>query len=723
MRFGSDSIILSKLEELVMDKAAAPQRTVIQSDGLEVPSGWWEAQESLSSATDLAILLIDGHQPPELAISNNNSICHAFQTSPTHAHLCDPYCGEAHARAMSAGTTTRYRCHAGLNCFTQPVGLLKGRPLAVIGGRAFLHSADYRALAERVRSGDLSELLSADLFRNVIFAAPQDLDDLATRIAQAAAEVAARPAGESTPTGPPGAAAGVPATPSTTSMAKAGFPPNSSYFPPGTTFKEVCSAAVRSLAEAHRLDSLVLMLRNDEEFITTSSCATGKFVANPPRIAIDTKNNNLLQAVKQGGSVIVPLEGRSTSKRKEVAELFPLIVGEEVKGALIVGDLPLSDATRQALADYCREMALPFEVLRLREELEKRMRAAFHLQAFTDHINAVEPEDAYATILQHSTQLLHAERGSLQMFDESANELAVKAVIGPCTEAAREARTRLGESISGTVLSEGRPLVVRDMVASGRDPAPAERSYKTGSFISYPIMIGGRRVGVLNVTDKAGGGIYDEIDLGLLEMFAPQMALALDRAEWHQKATQFQLLSITDPLTGLLNRRYLEERLAEELERSKRHRFPMSFLMVDIDDFKHYNDRNGHQAGDLALEMTAQCLKSALRSADVASRYGGEEFSILLPQTNLSEAQVISERIRRRVERMQYPHGKNQPLGAVTVSIGISAFGPEHDTPASIIGAADQALYVAKKRGKNRINSFTASNPYSSSNNADREAT
>jgi diguanylate cyclase (GGDEF)-like protein len=256
------------------------------------------------------------------------------------------------------------------------------------------------------------------------------------------------------------------------------------------------------------------------------------------------------------------------------------------------------------------------------------------------------------------------------------------------------------------VLLAGRPRVVRDLTATELHRAPAERKYKTNSFISYPIITGGRKVGVINMTDKAGGEPYTELDLHLLESMAPQMALALDRAGWHQKATQFQLLSITDPLTGLLNRRYLEERLGEEFERSKRHRFPMSFLMIDIDNFKEYNDRHGHQAGDLALEITAQCLKSALRSADVASRYGGEEFSILLPQTNAAEALVIAERIRSRVEKSSYPHGESQPGGAITVSIGISAFGPKLETPSAIIGAADHALYVAKSRGKNCIVSY-----------------
>ena len=95
---------------------------------------------------------------------------------------------------------------------------------------------------------------------------------------------------------------------------------------------------------------------------------------------------------------------------------------------------------------------------------------------------------------------------------------------------------------AGAVLREGRPVVVHNLRAAGIEPAPAERNYKTESFISYPISVSGRKVGVLNVTDKAGGGAYDEFDLTLLEMIAPQMALALDRTEWHLKATQFQLL-------------------------------------------------------------------------------------------------------------------------------------------------------------------------------------
>jgi len=186
----------------------------------------------------------------------------------------------------------------------------------------------------------------------------------------------------------------------------------------------------------------------------------------------------------------------------------------------------------------------------------------------------------------------------------------------------------------------------------------------------------------------------------------PQVALALERAEWQEKASLFQLMSITDPLTSLPNRRYLEERLSEEVNRSRRYEQPLSFLMIDIDDFKLYNDRNGHQAGDLALQVTAQELKAALRAADVASRYGGEEFSVLLPQTTLAEAGVIAERMRDRIERTHFPHAKSQPLGAVTISVGVSTFTPTINTAEQIIWAADRALYSAKHEGKNRISFY-----------------
>ena len=573
-----------------------------QERSQDAPEGWIDVQKRLAESLNLTVLLVDGHQPPALALSNNNSICQAFQSSPDYVRLCDPYCGDAHRRAISAGSKVQYKCHAGLECFTMPVQIGRKQDLAAIGGRAFVSVADYRSLVDRFRAGELNDLLNRQPFENVIFAESQRLDQLSQRL-----EKAARNFGE----------------------------PGKVQNPTLSIESPVSTGGV-----------------SDRDQSSTSD------VEGPPANA--------------GGS-----------------DMF-----------LRTGSVGDQDAGQTQLKP---SFDLQVEIDRLRSELQYRTHLAQSLQSFLERISSSDPDKTYSKILTHAKELLQAERGSLWVFDEGSNEIILRAVAGFTAAQSEVGRLRIGEGISGKVLESGQPLIVRNLVSAGLTPAPAERRYKTESFISYPITMGGRKIGVLNVTDKSGGRIFDEVDLSMLEIIGPQIAVALERAEWQERATQFQLMSITDPLTGLLNRRYLEERLTEELNRSKRYSYPMSCLMIDIDDFKTYNDRNGHQAGDVALKITAHSFKAALRSADIACRYGGEEFCSLLPQTSLTEAGVIAERMRQKVTETDYPYGKSQPRGTVSISIGISTFGKHIDTAESVIAAADRALYNAKRLGKNRI--------------------
>jgi len=536
----------------------------------DAPPAWPEVQDSLAESSALALLLVDGHQPPAVVVSNNNSICQTFQNSPEHAGLCEPYCGAAHERAVKAGDVVEYKCHAGLSCFAKPVQLVGKRSLAVIGGRAFVKSSDYQQLMERFRTGDLQQMATENVFANILFCEPQRLGELAERVDRA----------------------------------------------------------------AQRLKS----------------------------------------ASSNGSHAAAVAPAKSTVK-----------------------------ALPEAVVKNETHQDLELEVQRLRRELEHRSRFSDSLQHFLERISCADPVKTYNSIIASSKELLQSERASLMVLDEAANKLVLKAAAGFATAPESILPVRVGEGVSGEVIDTGKAVMVTDLRMAGRTPAPAERQYKTNSFISYPIIIGGRKVGVLNVTDKSDGGTYDEVDLSLLEIIGPQVALALERAEWQERATEFQLMSITDSLTALPNRRYLEERLADELNRSKRYDYPMSFLMIDIDDFKAYNDKNGHQAGDLALQITAHCLKGALRVVDVASRYGGEEFCILLPQTAMSEAGVIADRIRNRVSTTHFPHGKTQPLGRVTISVGVSTFTKNIDSSENIIAAADRALYQAKSKGKDRV--------------------
>src|ERR1044071_5827040 len=152
----------------------------------DAPPSWPETQDSLAAASGLALLLVDGYQPPAVVVSNNNSICYTFQTSPEHVELCDPYCGAAHSKAVKAGGTVEYKCHAGLSCFAKPVEVGAKRNLAVIGGRAFVKSSDYQQLMERFRTGDLQSLASDEVFANILFSEPQRLNELAERVERSA---------------------------------------------------------------------------------------------------------------------------------------------------------------------------------------------------------------------------------------------------------------------------------------------------------------------------------------------------------------------------------------------------------------------------------------------------------------------------------------------------------------------------------------------------------
>ena len=135
----------------------------------------------------------------------------------------------------------------------------------------------------------------------------------------------------------------------------------------------------------------------------------------------------------------------------------------------------------------------------------------------------------------------------------------------------------------------------------------------------------------------------------------------------------------------------------EEIKRSNRHGFPMSFMMLDVDHFKSYNDQYGHPAGDGALKLVANVIRDTLRGADVAARFGGEEFAILLPQTTGEEAVMIAERIRHNIEHAKFPHRR------VTASIGVASCSAELCVSADLVSAADKALYEAKRQGRNRV--------------------
>lgn len=191
---------------------------------------------------------------------------------------------------------------------------------------------------------------------------------------------------------------------------------------------------------------------------------------------------------------------------------------------------------------------------------------------------------------------------------------------------------------------------------------------------------------------------FSRAEENLAGIIAGEVALALDRAHWMRRT---EILSITDGLTGLYNHRRFLQILEHEFSRSRRYRTPMCLLMIDIDHFKMLNDTYGHQQGDRMLKALAGIFKEATRESDMLTRYGGEEFAIVLPSTELDGGKVTAERIRRAVETYAFPNPGNSPL-RMTVSIGVSFYAGEGaENPKDLIEEADQALYRAKQRGRN----------------------
>jgi diguanylate cyclase (GGDEF)-like protein len=261
-----------------------------------------------------------------------------------------------------------------------------------------------------------------------------------------------------------------------------------------------------------------------------------------------------------------------------------------------------------------------------------------------------------------------------------------------------------GEGIAGKVAVFGEPFLVKNLEEDPRFKQKNRQHYKTPSFVSVPLKIEERIIGVLNLSDKTTGEVFDDEDLKLMQTFATHAAIILDRKSLYSQTEELKRLSITDPLTGLLNRRYLQDRLEEELARSKRYGRNMCLLMMDLDGFKFYNDTYGHPAGDRILKRVADVIMRSVRTMDVVSRYGGDEFIIILPETDLMLAVKIAERLNNDIAKEALPaeNGIAKPERSITASIGIVSYPQHGETTAQLLENVDKAMYCAKHEGKNK---------------------
>lgn len=223
--------------------------------------------------------------------------------------------------------------------------------------------------------------------------------------------------------------------------------------------------------------------------------------------------------------------------------------------------------------------------------------------------------------------------------------------------------------------------------------------FKTTELIIMPLKAKDKVKGLI-VADNiyTQKPITDE-DMRMFMMLANQAGLAIENSQLYEVIMQ---KSQTDPITELWNHGYFQIQLSQEIEKAQANNNPISLIMLDIDNFKNLNDTYGHQNGDIVLKEFADILKQCSRENDYVCRYGGEEFSIILPQTNKDQAGQIAERIRSQVEKYNFPKFSGTESLHLTASIGVASFPHDSRTKEELITKADKAMYIAKFSGKNR---------------------
>lgn len=301
---------------------------------------------------------------------------------------------------------------------------------------------------------------------------------------------------------------------------------------------------------------------------------------------------------------------------------------------------------------------------------------------------------------------------AISLTTEGGREFELMASAGTVSLAfAHGRRWPIDTGIVGRAMLADAPQLVRDVRS---DPDYLMGSEDVVAEYAIPIRVQNRVIGVLNL-ESTRADVFSPENQIVFRSFADQIAGAINLARVNQDLVQakneletanrrLQELSASDALTGVANRRGFDAAIDAEWRRAYRAGSEIALMMIDIDHFKAYNDWYGHQAGDACLKKVAQTLAAGLhRVGDFVARYGGEEFVAILSGTDVRKAAELAERLRRNVQDLAIAHEASSTADVVTISIGVASALPRESSPASLIAAADRALYVAKREGRNRV--------------------
>jgi len=297
------------------------------------------------------------------------------------------------------------------------------------------------------------------------------------------------------------------------------------------------------------------------------------------------------------------------------------------------------------------------------------------------------------SIIELVNDVVKTDKVELYLFDSSKNLLR-KLSVGDVQE--DEVTYAMGEDIIGTA-AEHRFVMMREHYNKIRSQQQIKNDSKSQLWMAVPIIFKDKLLGVIGIGDIENP-VGNESDL--LRMIADISSVALINQILLNEA---QHKANTDSLTGLHNRHYFYQMAQYNIEKAAREQTVISIILFDIDNFKHFNDTNGHNAGDKLLVALSSLMRGTSRKESVVARYGGEEFIILLPRIPKDEAFIYAERLRELISQQPFPYREKQPLGFISISGGVASFPEDGDSIHTLIQNADKALYQAKAEGKNRI--------------------
>ncbi len=327
-------------------------------------------------------------------------------------------------------------------------------------------------------------------------------------------------------------------------------------------------------------------------------------------------------------------------------------------------------------------------VMVYRENLEKEQQYMKELYDLTMQVSNMDNiDEILSKFLQNLVSNLKLQRASILLWDGKQGVLKLRKVW-PEFEIKNTNEFKVGEGVAGKVFKEKKPYILNNKEELKEYFKDFDSSKNIFNIACFPLLVNKRCIGVVNAVNKVDG--FSKDDVQKVNLLINNIAGIIENARLYELATK-------DGLTNLYVRRYFDIRIKEEFIRARRYNTDLSLIMTDIDHFKSINDTYGHQTGDRVLAKIANLILKCVRKIDIPCRYGGEEFAIILPETGLSGAYKLAQRIRKEVEEANI-----EGLG-VTVSVGVGSFKNYLKEPNQLIKGVDEALYRAKENGRNRV--------------------